>query len=196
MATPLCTLAEQHRVDKCPQLNHSYTPEYDKILSPIRDTARLVVEIGIGTPEIMCPLVGEAYRPGASLRMWRDYFPAAQILGCDIRRDVMFQEDRIQCRLVDQSDRESLKALSFPTAPDLLLDDGSHVPVHMRLTFEVLWPSLKTGGFYIIEDVRLHDIPEFISLQLLFKDCQFICAHKGKGPWDSFVCFQKVPNAR
>lgn len=192
----LCSLAEKHRSDKCPRVFHSYTPAYEKILADTRLDAKLVVEIGIGFPELMRPIVGDSYRPGASLRMWRDYFPNAQVVGCDIRRDVLFQEDRIQCRLVDQSSRESLLALktaliSHHGAADMILDDGSHEPAHMVLSFQMLWGAVRPGGFYIIEDVRREHLADFMKLHTFFADCELKYIHHGEGHWDSFVCFKK-----
>ena len=196
----LCSLAEKHRVDKCPKIFHSYTPAYDKILDDIRQDAKLVVEIGIGFPEMMKPIVGDSYRAGASLRMWRDYFPNAHIIGCDIRRDVLFQDERISCRLVDQSDRESLLGLktaliSHWGAADLILDDGSHEPAHMALSFQMLWGAVRPGGFYIIEDIRKEHLVDFTHLHMLFTDCTIAHIHHGVGPWDAFICFKKRPTA-
>ena len=37
---------------------------------------------------------------------------------------------------------------------DIIIDDGSHVPDHQRLTFETLWPSVVPGGLFTIEDVE------------------------------------------
>lgn len=38
------------------------------------------------------------------------------------------------------------------TGWDIVVDDGSHVPVHMLLTFKLLWPYVRPGGMYVIED--------------------------------------------
>lgn len=188
----LCALAEKYRVDKCPRIFHSYTPAYDTILNATREDAKLVVEIGIGFPEMMVPIVGSAYRPGASLRMWRDYFPNAQIIGCDIRKCVFFQEERISCRLLDQSDKTSLEGFKDSIGQaDLILDDGSHEPDHMVITFQTLWASVRPGGFYIIEDIRRKDLRDFVNLHYIFKDCQVAHVHEGKNDWDAFVCFKK-----
>ena len=36
---------------------------------------------------------------------------------------------------------------------DIIIDDGSHVPKHMLLTFRHLWPYVRPGGMYVIEDI-------------------------------------------
>ena len=194
MATDLCRLAEFYGVDKTPKILHTYTPAYDRILSTIRGSARLVIEIGIGHPALMVPIVGASYKAGASLRMWKAYFPCAQIVGCDIRRDIMFQDERIMCRLLDQSDEASLIGFrnSITTSADLIVDDGSHEREHMVLTFKTLWPLVKVGGYYIIEDVKREDLAYFERLGNAFIDSVLIYSHKGKNSWDSFVCFLKT----
>ena len=36
----------------------------------------------------------------------------------------------------------------------IIIDDGSHVPDHQRITFETLWPSVVPGGLFTIEGVE------------------------------------------
>ena len=69
--TRLCELAEKYGSDKTPSIFHGYTPFYDELLKD-RDVKR-VLEIGIGN--VACMNHVKDYKPGASLRMWRDYFP-------------------------------------------------------------------------------------------------------------------------
>ena len=197
--TELCLLAEKHRSDKCPKILHSYTPEYHRLLNHLRDSAKMVLEVGIGFNDLMRPIAGSLYRPGASLRMWRDYFYNAQVIGCDIRKESFCDEHRVRCLLVDQSDYTSLASmrsylqLEFKYA-DVIIDDGSHVPEHMVLTFKTLWPLVRDDGFYIIEDIRASDLRYFERLPILIgiPDCQLVYSHKGNNTWDSFVAFKKV----
>jgi len=37
---------------------------------------------------------------------------------------------------------------------DVIVEDGSHVPSHQLISFETLWPSVKPGGVYIVEDIE------------------------------------------
>mmetsp|Transcript_26068 Transcript_26068/g.69536 ORF Transcript_26068/g.69536 Transcript_26068/m.69536 type:complete len:172 (-) Transcript_26068:197-712(-) len=58
---------------------------------------------------------------------------------------------------------ESLGGLSFSldmassswagTGYGVVIDDGSHVPRHMLLTFQTLWPYVRPGGVYVLEDI-------------------------------------------
>jgi hypothetical protein len=192
--TELCELAFKYKVDKCPQIYHSYTPEYHKILHPLRDSVMKLVEIGIGNYPLMSQIVGKEYKHGASLFMWRDYFPHAQIIGCDILKEVQFTEERIETYIVDQSNEDSLKQFSDIIKDfDILLDDGSHVESHMILSFKQLWGNVKRGGLYIIEDIKYNSMHIFEKLHttLGFDDAELVVSHPGRNSWDGFVIFKK-----
>ena len=152
--TRLCKLAEQYGCDKVSSIFHDYTPFYDELLK-YRQVNR-VLEIGIGTMNAMKHL--KTYQPGASLRMWRDYFPSAEIWGLDNDASVMFEEDRIHTHLCDQSSSECLldiaTMLGYQGKFDFILDDGSHQLEHQALTANTLIPRLLSPtGVYVIEDV-------------------------------------------
>jgi predicted O-methyltransferase YrrM len=57
---------------------------------------------------------------------------------------------------VDQADRERLRAImrdEFGESPlDLVVDDASHLYAQTRASFETLFPLLRPGGVYVIED--------------------------------------------
>lgn len=55
--------------------------------------------------------MGDYGPSGASLRVLRDYFPNALIVGADIDKSVLFQEARIKTCYVDQLDAESVRRL-------------------------------------------------------------------------------------
>lgn len=65
--------------------------------------------------------------------------------------------DRFRLHLgVDQADRERLESImakEYPdSALDLVIDDASHLYSPSRATFETLFPRLRPGGLYILED--------------------------------------------
>ena len=140
-------IAAKYGSDKCAW--HSYGPIYDSIFTGA--TVRKVLEIGIGCKAVM----GEAYENGASLRMWAEYFPDAEIYGLDIRPDALVNEGRIHSVQCDQGKIASLLAArDFIGADfDLIVDDGSHQPEHQILSACVLWPCVAPDGCYVIEDV-------------------------------------------
>jgi demethylmacrocin O-methyltransferase len=150
----LSQLARKHQTDKGgnhlmyggqPSTTcHNYTPIYHRLFESFRLEAKNVLEIGVNA--------------GSSLRMWRDYFPSAQIVGLDIRPEVLFQEDRIRCIQADQNNFVSLcRAIEQLPAHlelfDVIIDDGSHEPEHQLTSLKTLLPLVKPDGYYIIEDL-------------------------------------------
>ena len=45
----------------------------------------------------------------ASLYMWQEYFPNAEIFGADVDKRILFNEGRIKTYFVDQYSFESIK---------------------------------------------------------------------------------------
>lgn len=153
----LCVLGAKHRSDKTPVIGHSYTLFYHNILGPIRNRVKKVFEIGIGFQETM-PVVN--YKVGASLYMWEDYFPNAQIYSCDIRADLKIETDRIKTFRCDQSQSGDLSKLAEDLGGnfDLIVDDGSHVSDHQIISAIALVPYLSEYGYYFIEDVHKDNV--------------------------------------
>ena len=145
--TELCQLATKYGTDKA----ELYTPVYDLLLSGRRQQVQTVLEIGIGTVEAMKHVPG--YQPGASLRMWREYFPNALVWGADI-----FPSDDVGALQLDQGNAAQLVQVGEKYGPfDLIIDDGSHDPHHQVLGLQTLSPYLTEDGLYIIEDVNNFD---------------------------------------
>ena len=124
---------------------------YDVLLQPHRLTIRSVVEIGIGTmiplaPSSMVGWAGENYHPGASLRVWRDFFPNAIIHGLDVAPDTQFSEDRIQTHLCNSTKPESVQQiLPLIGTPDLIIDDGLHT-LEAKANLDESLSRLGPGG--------------------------------------------------
>lgn len=195
--TELCDIFYKYRSDKCPDIFHSYSPVYSEILSPYRDVFDRVMEVGIGTPGLMTSITGAGYITGASLYSWRDYFTKAVVIGLDIAPEALIEGERIECYYTDQSRESELeKTVSnintkhgTDLSYDLILDDGSHIVEHMVLTFNVLRKYVKPGGFYIIEDIKSHELSFFEKLEC--GDFELVKSHPGTFAWDSFVCFKR-----
>jgi O-methyltransferase len=197
MYSDLCMIGKKYAVDKTPFFgNHTYTPHYDNLLKHLRNDTTAVLEIGIGNIPLMRGLTNESYMPGASLRMWREYFPNARIFGCDILESVLFNEERISTFLTDQSNETSLNNLiaSIGDNLDLIIDDGSHVQEHMVTSFKTLWKSLKKNGLYIIEDIHnsFFDRMTKLNSECNLFDATCVMTYKGKFISDNFVAFKKI----
>lgn len=94
---------------------------------------------------------------GGSLHMWREYMPDVTIVGLDINPKAAQYDDAerdIHVRIGDQTDTAFLGSVldEFGTF-DTVLDDGGHSPKQMIGSFRYLFPRLKPGGVYIVEDV-------------------------------------------
>jgi hypothetical protein len=96
--------------------------------------------------------------------MWKRYFgPHAQIIGIDIVPDcVNYQEEQIAIRIGDQSDLVFLSSLIDEFgAPDIVLDDGSHVMTQVTASFAYLYPRMALDGTYVVEDLHTAYWDEF-----------------------------------
>jgi SAM-dependent methyltransferase len=150
MKTRLCELAEKWHTDKVRSIYHDYTPFYSELLEG--HEIRRILEIGIGTPITM---MWPGYIAGASLRMWEEYFPAAEVFGLDIDGSALINQGRIRSLQCDQGNETALIAAAQQLDGnfDLIIDDGSHVPAHQELGARVLTRFLRPRGIYVIEDV-------------------------------------------
>ena len=151
----LRSLFENYGSDKSAP-SHRYEEIYANLFEE-PESVKKVVEIGIGSanPDVMSNMgIGHA-GVGGSLRAFRDFFPNSTVVGLDIDRGSLFQEDRIACYLFDQSDysaENSLRAANLKSV-DLFIDDGMHF---FGANLSGLLHGLrlvKNGGFIVIEDI-------------------------------------------
>jgi hypothetical protein len=152
-AMDLTELARAFGTDKGGPKHH-YTQHYERHLRHLREESFTFLEIGIGGYE-------KQGRGGGSLRMWKHFFPRAQIVGLDIHDKSFVEADRIRTYQGSQVDPEILDRI-VDEAGDLrvVVDDGSHECEHVRETFRLLFPRLPDGGIYAIEDTQTSYWPE------------------------------------
>lgn len=134
---------------------HYYTPHYERHLAHLRDEPMVLLEIGVGG-------YARTGQGGASLRMWRRFFPHAQVVGLDIEDKAFVDRPRITTVQGDQTDAAVLETIidRFGT-PLVVIDDGSHRPADIIATFGILFPLLPEGAVYAIEDTQTSYWPEF-----------------------------------
>mmetsp|Transcript_15913 Transcript_15913/g.47669 ORF Transcript_15913/g.47669 Transcript_15913/m.47669 type:complete len:413 (-) Transcript_15913:228-1466(-) len=175
----LSKLYDQYCSDKGTfwQSKHHYASAYHQIFGSIRNVVTSILEIGIG--EDTAP----------SVASWLIYFPKAHIypidiktteevakravpggatdrvvahqakFGCEYNRS-MWSDPRVHLTLnTDASDPAQLSRVRLPPQLDIILDDGSHRFLDQEKTLHVLWPRLRPGGFYIIEDILIGALP-------------------------------------
>jgi hypothetical protein len=134
---------------------HFYTKHYDTHFKSFRDKKISFLEIGVGGHDN--PRAG-----GSSLRMWKKYFPYANINSIDIYDKSFLEEKRIRIFKGSQIDHAFLlDVIKEIGNPDIIIDDGSHVNSHVIETFKILFPLLKDGGIYAIEDTQTSYWPSF-----------------------------------
>lgn len=152
----LQTLVDNSRTDK--NTTHSYLPLYDVVLDRLRESAKNVLEIGVGQ--------------GGSILLWKQYFPNAHVYGLDIlpkgalRQDI-FNDSRITMNVgIDAYDKSYFQEtfLDNKIQFDYMLDDGPHT-LESMIQFIQLYSQLMTqNGILIIEDVQSIDwIPKLIE---------------------------------
>lgn len=126
--------------DKCS--THQYHLCYEKHFSALRDKGLSLLEIGV--------------QEGASLKMWEEYFQRAHIFGVDVNASCKrYESERTKIMIGDQADRVFLRMAAQRTGPlDIVIDDGGHSMVQQMTSFEELFPFLRPGGIYVIEDLE------------------------------------------
>jgi hypothetical protein len=146
-------LARIYKTDKWGA--HFYTRHYQTHFRKFKFKKIKLLEIGVG---------GHHFpdRGGCSLRMWKRYFLFGSIFSLDIYDKSAIEERRIKIFQGSQTDEVVLETLiSKIGAPDIIIDDGSHINDHVIKSFSVLFPKLKNGGIYVIEDVETSYWPDY-----------------------------------
>lgn len=135
---------ESNRTDKRDSAHtfqgQNYLHVYERYFEPRRHTAKKILEIGV---------LG-----GYSLRLWRDYFPNAHIVGMDIDPTLAGSWERIDIIKGDQSCHADLDTICSHAPFDIIIDDGSHISSHIFTSFTHLWAYVSSNGLYCIEDTR------------------------------------------
>ena len=87
--------------------------------------------------------------------MWLEYFDNAHIYGFDISDFSHMKHDRFTFVRGDAGSDIDMKRLAKSASGfDVIIDDGSHASYHQQLAFKYLFPRLRPGGTYIIEDLQ------------------------------------------
>jgi cephalosporin hydroxylase len=120
----------------------TYLTRYQPHLEQMREASINILEIGV---------LG-----GKSIKMWRDYFPNANIIGLDIDPTCKKEEsERIEIFIGSQDDVNIKNNIQNKYGNlNIVIDDGSHVNQFTFASFELYWPMLASKGIYIIEDTH------------------------------------------
>jgi len=156
--TELCEIGKKYDTDKSSQRLdvtdsrhcHPYTLFYDALFRNRRNDPLRIAELGI--------------LDGASLLMWRDYFPHAYIDGYEYNQEFTdaFREnhpetlDRISVFHVDVTDPQSIQDAFHGRGAayyDIIIEDTTHYFYDQVMVIENVHQHLKPGGVLIIEDI-------------------------------------------
>ena len=148
MVSDLDAIAIKHGTDKSTagtrQLSaKAYTVAYSNYLEPVRSEPIAMLEIGIWK--------------GSSLRTWEEYLPNAHLFAIDIDpKCKALETGRTKVFIGDQTDPQFLRGVceSIGKPVDCIIDDGGHKMEHHQASLVSLWPFLRDGGWYAIEDLH------------------------------------------
>jgi len=142
--------------------NRQLVEQFERFWSATAFRPRRMLEIGIWD--------------GGSTAFWFEHLRPERLVAIDLRdrEDSPYfrrwvtangLEGRVLTRWrTDQADRAALRELvesDLGGELDLVIDDGSHLAVPTRASFEALFPLLPPGGLYIVEDWAWEHWPEF-----------------------------------
>lgn len=131
-------LAERFRV--ADKVLLGYLPVYQRLAAAIGPAGH-VLEIGV--------------RGGESLELWQALFPAGEVVGVDNAAEGRAVWPPGTYAIGTEQDDPELPGMAAHASPggyDLIVDDASHDGKLTRATWELLWPLVKPGGWYVIED--------------------------------------------
>jgi hypothetical protein len=138
-------------------LGHGYSLIYDLLFAGRRLEPLNICEIGlcIGGPEVTTGSIDRSVTDAPSMRMWHEYFPNARLYGVDISDFSELQTERFKFVRADCGDAAQLqKVVDLGVPFDVVIDDGSHAPFHQQRAFLSLFPTVRPGGLFIIEDIQ------------------------------------------
>jgi cephalosporin hydroxylase len=183
----LKTLINNDTTDK--ESIHSYLPVYETILSPLRESAKRVLEIGI--------------ERGGSLKLWNDYFPNAEIMGFDIQEkvpDFLKNYPRIKTFKTNAYDTKLVSELIQKGYYfNVITDDGPHTLESMIFFAKYYSQLLAPGGVLIIED-----IPSDTWIQAIYgcvpshmkPYCKAYDLRQNKGRFDDILFIIQLPKEK
>mgnify|MGYP003652958450 CR=1 FL=1 len=130
--------------------NHTFTEKvYGPLFEQCREDKLHLLEIGAG-------------QVGGSHKMWKEYFTQGEIYCLDpfflpdqIVTSADLEEIGVHVIQGNQLSRSDLTraGASCEEGFDYIIDDAAHVPDAIQLSLGMLFPYLKSGGLYIVEDL-------------------------------------------
>ena len=140
-------IAIRNKTDKSSQ-HHGYTKYYELFFEPLRLSPVKLLELGTGA-------YWKENEGFHGAKTWAEYFSNGHVTTIDIvnKRNPHFP--KIDFYQGSQDDVVFLKGvIDKMGAPDIIIDDASHIsPLTVR-SFEILFDFLAPGGYYVVEDTH------------------------------------------
>lgn len=171
------------------ETNHSYGEAYESLLQRMywrfddndkyvqpRDVVRHMMEVGVAD--------------GSCLQAWKEIFPNAIIVGMDIHHSDKAHGERIEFHIGDQRSREDCERAASGRLFDLIVEDATHRLDATLLTLLYLWPSVRPGGVYVIEEFAdIHALRR--NVELLWPNAEVINTQGPFGGIEPLVVLRK-----
>lgn len=120
---------------------HNYLNQYETFIQKYRNSTMNILEIG--------------GRTSASARLWTRFFPNATLHVIDTHpTSELYSIPRVKVLQIDNYSKESIAKVAEVIQPTLALDDGTHKWSHQMAGLHSIFPSIKPGGLFIIEDLQ------------------------------------------
>jgi hypothetical protein len=168
---------------------------YEHRLAPLRDQKIKMLEIGLG-----CDM---GYGPGASYYTWLEYFPHVDLYYIEYDAECAHKwankTDKATIFTGDQADTEFLTEFMLTVGGnfDVIIDDGGHTMNQQRASLKTLWPAIKPGGIYFIEDLATSYIAKYgggaIGSDTMMNDLKIMLDDINRAP-EVPITFPKVSN--
>lgn len=152
---------------------HSYIEIYEKEMN--KTDGINILEIGV--------------QRGHSIRMWQDYFTNSNVYGIDVTLSNVIYDGLHNVFICDATDKEQIDLTFDDIMFDYVVDDGSHLIDHQIKSFDILWPRIKPGGKYFIEDVNGDQAIKEITEHLITLGIEYrVIDHRDKkGRYDDII---------
>lgn len=144
----LTEIGRKYGTDK--STTHNYTEKfYHTLFNEHKHKPIKILELGVG-------------QSGASHKMWSEYFPNGKVFCLDpffradgtVTPEELENEFNVSVVKGNQLNRDDLRKIAeMGEEFDYIIDDASHISDAIQISLGVLFPYLKKGGIYIIEDL-------------------------------------------
>ena len=133
----LTRLATKYMTDKA---WHGYTQRYETHLGALKNEPVTLVEIGVDS--------------GASMDMWAAYFKSSEacFYGYEIDEAKTYTHKDKRVHIIHDN---GCAPKTTAENVDIVIDDGSHVSTDIVSALKYWWPRLKSGGWYVVEDLQV-----------------------------------------